>query len=252
MRKLLAVLLLALAAQCQASRLFNGSSDVITVPGVGTPVDISTGPMVISVWIYPTTGDLTGEHVIAAKWDGSDDLKSQYWMGIGGLGTDKQVGFVIGAFGALTGVYGQCGLDLVANQWYQVTLLVDPVGTFFGSPAVGMWIASTVGSCNTSTAFRERRTAGGVNLLLGNETGNSFFFGGRMAEFAMWNTVITNAERIALAEVCPAKIHRTGIVSYKPLWGASGASIEPDLSRYITLNGTLTGTTIANHAPCAP
>jgi len=38
---------------------------------------------------------------------------------------------------------------------------------------------------------------------------------------------------------------------YFPLWGASGSSIEPDLSGN-KLNGTLNGTTSANHAPCTP
>lgn len=254
MKKLLAILLLAILP-CQASRVFNGSGDTISTPGVGTPVDISTGPMTISVWIYPTVADLTGVAAVADKWDGNVDASSQYWIGIGGLGSDAQVGFVVGTYGVLLGVYAQCGLTLVANNWYQVLLMVDPAGTFFGTPTVGMWVTSpTAGNCTSQTTFRERRTAGGVPLLLGKEStsGSPRYFAGRMAEFAMWNSVVSAAEVTALNKVCPEKIHRTTMVSYKPLWGASGASIEPDLAGLTSINGALTGTTIATHAPCAP
>jgi hypothetical protein len=88
------------------------------------------------------------------------------------------------------------------------------------------------------------------SVIIGSRPpGNTF--AGTIAEVAIWNAILSPSERAALANVCPSGIRRASIVGYWPLWGASGTSIEPDLSGNVN-NGALTGTSSANHPPCTP
>jgi hypothetical protein len=222
----------------------NGSTDIITVPGVGTGVDISTGPMSWSFWIYPTTVG-AAEHTPICKW-GTSAAQQQYLATIGSssIGGAGKLGICIGSFSALLGVYFNFTPTITTNVWYHVFILVDPTGAHFGSPAVGGWL--TGGATSTvSTAFRERRTAGGVSMTIGAQANGSARYAGRVAEVGFWNVLLSDGERAALqAGVPPSRVRRTNLVAYYPLYGA--ASPEPDLSGGHN-NGVLTGTSSSDH-----
>jgi hypothetical protein len=81
-------------------------------------------------------------------------------------------------------------------------------------------------------------------------SGGSIFspFDGRIAEVAMWNTVLGDDEIAALARgVNPLRIQKSAMRTYNPLWGIS--SPEPDMSgngqELVVGNGSIRG----NHAP---
>jgi Concanavalin A-like lectin/glucanases superfamily len=248
-KRCISILALFVSLPCWAGRSFNGTSDIIIVPAVGNALDLSSGPMTISFWFYPTVIPTSGSHYPIAHYASNG---GQFAVGFGacsgGCSSSSVLGYLIGTYAAETGVFGSCGV-YTANAWYQVTIFVDTAGTIHGSPTAGQ-IVSGGDSCSTFTAFRENRVAGAGNFDIGGIEGAADFQG-IVAEVGVWNALLSPAEMSALQTVCPASIRRTALVGYFPLWGASGTSIEPDLSGNRN-NGALTGTGAANHAPCKP
>jgi Concanavalin A-like lectin/glucanases superfamily len=247
MKRLSLILGLLFTLPLWAGRSFNGTSDVIAIPSTGNALDISTGPETISLWMYPTTIPGTTSHYPVSNYGASS---GQFAVGFGACGGSCSaagvMGYVIGTFAPETGVFGGCGTGYTANKWYQVILYADPSGTVTG----GMHVSGGL-SCSTSTAWIENRVAGTGKFDIGGLNGAANFQG-TVAEVAVWNTLLTSAQMTALQTVCPVggSARRMSLpkpVGYFPLWGA--ASPEPDLSGH-KLNGTLTGTAQANHAPC--
>jgi hypothetical protein len=72
-------------------------------------------------------------------------------------------------------------------------------------------------------------------------------FTGRIAEVAVWNIPMSDAEVMALTlGAHPLRFRPTNLVFYFPLWGV--AATEPNLSGY-AYHGAVTGAVLANHAP---
>lgn len=181
------------------SRTFNGSTDYLSAPAVGTALDIATGPMSISFWIYP--GALSTEHDIVSKWSGSG-AGEQYIIstGVSAFGASgSQIGYCVGQYAAITGVYGFVTTNLTTNQWYQVVLTVDSVGAYTsGSPTVTMKL-SGFASGTSFTAFRENRHAGGVNVTIAGQNGSGNY-NGRISQLAIWNACLS-PEKLSLCKV---------------------------------------------------
>jgi hypothetical protein len=244
-------LVLVIAVPGNAGREFGGS-DLISANGIGTPLDISSGPMTVAFWFYATAVD-GAEHDLVSHWQGGTG--GAQWMicigcdsviNNGGLPHPKGVEWEVGCCGNLTGVYGACP-DTQPNTWYHVILWVDANGKYSGSPAAGL---NQTGICGGSgQGFREKRLPGGANLNIGGHDGIGDFIG-TIAEVGIWNDILSPSERAALdAGVSPNRIRRSALVGYFPLYGA--ASSEPDYSGKND-DGTLIGTTAANHCPCEP
>jgi hypothetical protein len=229
-------------------RNFN-SGDVITINGISTAVDISTGPMTISLWMKPSAIGAS-EHDLLSKWSGGA-TSQQYLVTIGstGIGSAGQAGYVIGSYSAINGVYSVAPPTLTANALYQLIVWVDPAGKFSAGPSAGVKLSGALTGASF-VAFRERRTAGGVNLLIGGQVGIAASYAGMIAEVAIWNDILSPGEQLSLqVGVNPNRVRRTALAGYWPLWG--NHSPEPDISGNV-LNGILSGTSGANHAPVTP
>jgi hypothetical protein len=245
---LLTILQLILLPPIYAGRSFNGSSDLIVVPASGNALDISSGPMTISFWMFPTTIPATADHYPVSNF--GSGLAGQFAIGFGAcnqvcspLGV---LGFLIGQGGPITGIFGSCG-TYTANKWYQVILYVDTVGGHAGQ------IVSGGTSCTQAVTFTEQRTAGTNHFNIGGIAGVADFQG-TVAEVTVWNSLLTSSQMTALQTVCPVgssarRMSLPNPVGYFPLYGS--ASPEPDLSGN-KFNGVLTGTAVANHPPCTP
>jgi hypothetical protein len=252
MKRLIFILALILVTPLWAGRSFNGSTDIITASGNGTALDISSGSETISLWIYPTTIPSSGEH--DALGHGATQVTGvQFEVGFGAYGGSGSAANVIGYAWGCCGLFGPgfggCGTDYTANNWYQVVIWINT-----GSAVSGMEVSGPV-SCSTSTGYgpSDPRLPSTGNFIIGKGWSGSNFQG-IVAEVAVYNSLLSTSQMAALQHVCPvgAAAQRMGFpapVGYFPLWGASGSSTEPDLSGNKN-NGTLTGTSAANHAPC--
>lgn len=247
MKKLIALILI-LTGTCFAGRGFSSSgSDLITINATGTALDISTGPMTISFWIYPTT---IAHANIFGRYNTSGTEQYIFCIGDTVLSGSTSGCFLIGSYSAISGVYGGCGI-LTANKWYNFVVRVDNTGAIFGSPAVTFNIFGSGVNCSGSQAFRERRGASSASAKINcaDQTHATVCFEGNMAELGVWNAVLSNGELASLQMgIPPRKVRRTALKAYYPLYGI--ASPEPDLSGSVN-NGVLTGTTSAPHCPCS-
>ena len=175
----------------------------------------------------------------------------QFAVGIAyGCCTTGQLTWAVGCCGSITGTsYGNCPTTLTLNKWYQI-ILYSVSGSTTGL------IVNGGSFCNSSTPWDSANiSAGGANFTIGAQSGGLYPASGVIAEVAVWPSNLSAGFKQALATVCPigGSARRMGLpkpAGYFPLWGASGSSVEPDLSGNL-LNGALTGPpTPANHAPC--
>ncbi len=225
----LSVLSLAvlLAAPAFAARNFNGTSDYINA---GTSAaNLSSGAMTVCAWVYPTS--LVANATIAGRWD----VTNQYLLVV-----NNSSGQVLFGVQAGSGTAFPTGsVSLTASAWSYVCGLYD------GSNAY-VYVNGVAGS---GAALTGALIPGSSNFGIGGRPSGSLYpFQGRIAEVAVWNVALSSGEISALAHGAPpSKIRPGNLVGYWPLHGF--ASPEPDL-RENSHNGTLTGTTEANHCPC--
>lgn len=246
-RQFLVIAAILLASPLWAGRSFNGSSEYITASGISTPLDISSGNETVSFWWYPTSNSTQCAvcHYVFGSSGG------QFAVGIAyGCCTAGQLTWAVGCCGSITGTsYGNCPTTLTLNKWYQI-ILYSVSGSTTGL------IVNGGSFCNSSTPWDSANiSAGGANFTIGAQSGGLYPASGIIAEVAVWPSNLSAGFKQALATICPVggSARRMGLpkpAGYFPLWGASGSSVEPDLSGNL-LNGTLTGPpTPANHAPC--
>lgn len=142
-----------------------------------------------------------------------------------------------------------------------VTVNADATGTV----SVNTWFhALAVGTSATSrTIYRDggnsgtnttSNTPGGTmnqwNIGRRGGSTSTTFWSGRLAEVALWNAALSADEALALARgVLPWRIRPLSLVGYWPVWGFQSPEIDLTSS---ARSMTVTGATLANHAPVRP
>lgn len=255
-RNIFLALLLVFALPLWAGRSFNGSSDIISVPVAGTPIAlVGAAQMSFSYWMYiPTSVPVTE---VQPMGEGSQlDGTQQWYSAVSHSGDSQQV--LIHFFQSTPlnhDVIAVCPTVLSANTWYNV------VATYLEGGSAVLYLNGA--QCGSTTVTGVLQCAGGgcsdvPNFCVGGyaATGSpgacsTANFPGIVAEIGVWSVSLTAPEADSLYKVCPKRVLPGSLLAYWPLWGASGSSIEPDLSGN-KLNGTLTGTSPANHPPCTP
>jgi hypothetical protein len=116
-----------------------------------------------------------------------------------------------------------------------------------GAGALAVFLNGVSDGTATSNRSIHNGTGG---LEIGRVINDTILFNGRIAEAAIWNVALTDAEFLALARgVPPNRIRRQSLKGYWPLHGIS--SPEVDLSG-LAHPGTITGAIAANHSPTGP
>jgi hypothetical protein len=234
MKNIFAILVtLACAAPARCARSFNGASDYISI---GNDANLN--------WSVPMT--------IAA------------WVNYNGASANAPVV----AYGNLTANRGWAFYARSSSCSSGITLFLPNVtaGCNGPPPPTTGWtfIAVVVTASNfhyvvipAGGALSESNEAVSASPLNGANTawigyannGGSQYFSGSLANVMVWTgAALTDNELRAVASHGPYAVNHT-LSGFWPLWGA--ASPEPDLSGNHFM-GTLTGTGVANHCPCAP
>jgi hypothetical protein len=138
--------------------------------------------------------------------------------------------------GGGTGIATSTG-TYTANSWHHAA------GTFASSTLREIFLNGTGGDTNTTTvSFPTGLDGIRIGIVGGVAPGDAF--DGDLAEVAVWNVVLTDAEIQALANgASPNYIRRGALVGYWPVWSDS-------IGEDFTASGntlTNTGTTAANH-----
>ena len=179
------------------------------------------------MWFYQTsaTDQITG----------GQELNSTHYVLFDTNGTTLGIAYASQNGGSQTAVSATTNYAL--NSWHHAAYTsTSALGTIYLDGG-GKNTVVPVGGAGSFPGTTTPVTGGAAQLR---------FFDGRIAEFAMWTAVLTDAEILALAKgIPPSQIRRNSLVLYWPLWGVS--SPEPDLGG--NRNGTVTGATLADHAP---
>jgi len=207
-------------------------------PGTGTDylkvldnaaLDVTGNFMTISAWVNPDAGNLRG---LVGKWDGqaAHPNGSAYLLTI--EQTSNVIGFYIEDASNYDVVVGSTALTI--GTWQNLIAVKN--GT--GSGAMKVYLNGVEDGSATSNRSLQNSS---FDLYLGKIDTTSFFaFDGKMAEVAIWNVALTNAERLRLVSgESPATIQSANLKAYWPIYGK--ASPEPDLSGSGN-NAAITGT----------
>jgi len=184
------------------SFLFNGSTQYAQV---ATPI-VTAVPLTFAAWIYPTTVNTVGEIICIAAAD------SVHYFTL----RKNNASIEMVTRGAQTRT-ATSGATLVANTWYHVcavTSAIDSRAAYVNGGNKG-----TNSQTTTPTV-----TGGQTSLARRGGTSATNYFPGRIAEAAIWNAALTDAEVAALAiGIEPSFIRHANLVAYLPLLCHSSA-----------------------------
>ncbi|HMC88444.1 MAG TPA: LamG domain-containing protein [Gemmataceae bacterium] len=204
-------------------RSFNGSSDFAKFAGA-----ITARPMSMACWFY--TGSIAANQCL--MFEGDDGFNHEQMMYLNT--SQKLVGADRSNSATTTASY-------TLNAWQHAAV------TFGAADTVQIFLNGANKIANAAGAGTQLNSYFQLGQL---SNSGIWWMNGRIAEAAVWNVVLTDAEIAALATgVMPYRIRPASLKAYWPLWGL--ASPEVDLSG-LKQNLTLTGTGQGNHATVTP
>jgi hypothetical protein len=250
MKRFAFILALFVALPLWAGRSFNGTSSQIVIPGTGNAIDLVGSQMSASCWFYLTSTP-SGEVDCLNKWAAAGN--GGYMINYNNSNTPNQFGvYLYISIPSNHLHFLGCTPGTLLNTWHNV------VFTYQNNNTMHMFLDGVHCATDTGVGSTGSIVSSGGNLNIGGQRSgvSCCYLPGIVGEDVVWNVILADAQAEALYKVCPVgySARRAGFpppVGYWPLWGASGSSIEPDLSGN-AINGTLAGTAQANHPPCTP
>ena len=215
------------------ARDFNGSSDKLL--GTGASV-ISAVPATMSAWARP---DVTNAEKEIAGCSRSSDANPLFRIAMSSTGKP----FCQFRNDAAQASRADGTTTLSTTVWQHVLGTIDSSGTakiFYNgtNEATGATPAGVTVTLNQTE----------IGVLQRNSAAQ--FWDGVIAEVGYWSVVLSAGEIIALSKgVSPLRVNAQNLVGYYPVYGV--ASPETNLAA-ATPTLTVTGTTLANHAPTMP
>jgi hypothetical protein len=229
-----ALLILACVAPARCARSFNGTSDSISM---GNDTNLTfTVPMTVAAWV--NYNGVAANAPVVAYGNPTSNRGWAFYARNSSCGNGITL-FVLNETG------GCNGPTTPTTRWAFIAVVVTAKNFhYLLIPAGGSLSETNEGGMPTSALS-------GANAVWVGYVNNSGaqYFSGSIANVMVWvGSALTDSELQAAAYHGPYAVDHT-LSGFWPLWGA--ASPEADLSgNHFT--GTLTGTTVANHCPCAP
>jgi hypothetical protein len=222
------------------ARLFDGVDDYIVS---SSSLDLSGTNKITIVFWAKWTSFSTNDDIIA-------EFSTNFSTNVGSFFIDpNSSGFDGTKFRVV--LNGNVGLSDVgfarpsAGVWHHYAIRFDMSKSTNEVDAI--YVDNTLQTLTTSTNSNNTGNFGNYVLYLMSRGGTTLFGDGTLAEFAIYDALLTTAEISALSKgVTPNNIRRNNLKFYLPLWAV--ASPEADLSGGRN-NGTVTGAVLANHAP---
>lgn len=212
-------------------RLFVRGTSYALAAGAG----VTAAPLTLACWA--NLSDVTNSQRLMAVRDDSG-LSDAFALQAAGAVAGDPVRAVTAAAGVSSAADSTTGYS--ANVWFHACAVFDIT--------TGTDRAAFINGGSKGTQTTDRTPAGIAETIIAD---NTLGPNGIIAEAAIWNVNLTDAEVAALARgVSPLRIRPGNLVFYAPLWGTS--SPERDYTRNQN-HLTLTGSPAADiHAPIAP
>ena len=213
-----------------------GSTDVVTFTNYADVNDLNT--ISIAGWDYRTGGGGANLGRMITKEDGASDLGfALINSNAAGVYT-----FEFYRWGTNDGKWSIGRPSL--NTWSHHCVTYD-YGSTSNDPNI-YWDGSLQTETETSTPAGTLGTDAAAPIRIGNNAGGNRVWNGDLAEWAVWNAILTQEEATALSKgVCPLLIRPESLVFYAPVFG--NQSPEPNLVH--ANSGTLTGTAASSRHP---
>lgn len=207
------------------SFLFNGTTDRLDV---GNMIDPNASAMTMSIWVF----------IVNMPATDSNDIVVQQ---LDGTGTGRTLLFPQDTAGAVsvrsfiggTTVAGSTNFVSRTNEWIHCGMTTATGG----SGTARVWLDGA----DDGSATVDPEASNGDMRLAANKSGVASF-DGRMAEFAVWNRELSAAEMAGLGAGFSPLFYPANLLSYTPF-------IRQSVERIQALTITLTGTSVATHAP---
>lgn len=200
---------------------------------------VSALPLTFSAWVYPVS---TAGMQFLGVYKAVD--ASGRCLSLTLSSALRPVGEVRQDSGAAVQTASSPVLSL--NTWNHVAVVFS--GTSGSSTLIACYTNGT-DKQTTATTFTTPTGLDRTTMGCLRRTSPTSFANGRLAEPAIWNVALNDAEVLALSKgVSPLKIQPAALVSYPPLWGLHSPEIDLVKSGATwTLSGTPPAQ--ANHAP---
>jgi len=226
------------------ARDFPGSgTNVVRILNPTGPLDMSSTDFTIAAWIKPDTvpGGGANAHVVGKA--GNTAASVQYGLLLidtSGAKAVLQWGDGVGTLQSITSA-----TNISTGVWTHVC-----AKTTAGTGLSKLFLNGVLSTTATRTVTLGDTAS---NFVIGARgDGSTNPYDGKVAEVAVWNVALTDAEIAALGKgVSPFLVRPKNLMAYYSLWGV-GAADEPDLSgnaQTLTETGTVG---VADHSPTGP
>lgn len=204
-------------------------------------LDLSGTACTVAAWVKADTAGVSSNGLTIAGKAVATDATTQYVLGLLNSGSGAKPYFKTGN--------GAGSTDIIVGATTVTTAAWHHVAGY-ASTRTRVFLDG-VQDGDKAQSFPIGDTA--ANFAIGvRSDGTTGPFDGLIAEVAVWNTQLSDAEIAALAKgVCPLLVRPKNLAAYYPLWGV-GAAGEPDLSanaQHLTEVGTVG---VGDHAPVGP
>lgn len=211
------------------ARSFNGSTDRIDY---GNPGNLANSALTMAAWVYPTTLNITWDLILsmqnAANSEAAIVMSTDGSVNTGSLELLREFATSY----KYRARYGSG--ELTTGSWQHVCVTSDS-----GASAANMecYVDGAVpGSTTTDESGSSGQTAASGTTCLGGGTWtDAYCFGGRIAEAALWNRVLSADEIAALAKAFSPLFFRNGLKFYVP---CVRAAIDVVAGKTPTYDGT--------------
>ncbi len=198
---------------------------------------ISNVPATLACWFNSDT--ITATQALLALVDKDDDNDRLILFAAGATAGDPVLAQTTNLTGASSVATTSTGYS--ANTWHHAA------GVFAANNDRRAFIDG--GSKGTDTTTRTM-TGGQIDRVSIGRNGSltaGSYMSGRIAEAALWSVALSDVEIAALASrVSPRRIRPESLLAYWPLWGLHSPEIDLGTNNRQL---TVTGATLANHAP---
>jgi hypothetical protein len=196
--------------------------------------ELTSSGFTASIWVYPDSLP-----AVATPCGASG---TGYWA-IFSIGTALRI--QIDNSTTTASLAESAGSTLTTGEWQHLCATVSASPNDLYAYRNGTQVASATGVSDappfTITVYAAGRYPGG---------GGTNYWDGKLADYALYDAVLSAAEIAALAKgASPLTIRPTKLVMYWPLWGIT--TPEVDLGPLHKV-GTVSGAVLANHAPVGP
>ena len=220
------------------ARNFNGSTDKLTA----TESAVNAVPATLFAWCNPSTVSAAQKFILSV----SDSADNDPLLNItNGNATTNKFQAQFRGNGGTSASDAKGTTTPIVGQWYAIC------GTYSSTGIAKIYVNGTLEGTGSSPT-------GGTDISLVNRTtvgvltrlSDSLFFAGDIAEVAIWNSEISNAEILKLAKgYCPGEIATDHLKMYCPMLGEGSGALEWSQTRGRLWKFSGTNSRRSAHAP---